>query len=320
MRGIILVAVALAALLVGQFLYYLVLFRGQHRQHELKRRLQMLAEPQAKGETVLKERHVAKHRWLERVLEPLPGVKSLEALLGQTDLALTVAMVLGLCAIAAVVVGGGVWLVLPNPMFAAVAAAVGATAPVLVILDARGRRSLKLSSQLPDALEMMVRSLRAGHGLNAAFRLVAQEMPLPVAMEFGRCFEEQRLGVSTKDAVRNMAERVPDNTDLKIFAVSVIIQHDTGGNLVEILEQIGTTIRDRFKFYGKLRALTVEAKLSAVVLGALPLLCLAFVVMLRPSYLVPLVRDPIGQAMVAGGLALWFLGAITMKRMARVDY
>lgn len=320
MRGVILIAVALAAVLLAQFAYYLVLYRGQRRQADLKRRLQALSHPQPEGHSVLRERRVAQHRLLARVLDPLPGVERLEGLLNQTDLSLTVASVLGLSLLAAAAAAVGLWLVVPVPLVAVAGALAAATLPLTLLLNSRARRTQKLSSQLPDALDMMVRSLRAGHGLAAALRLVAQEMPLPVALEFGRCFEEQRLGVDLREAVRNLTLRVPDNEDLKIFAVSVIIQHDTGGNLVEILEQIATTIRERFKFYGKLRALTIESKLSAIVLGILPFVCLALVALLRPTYLLPLLHDRIGHLLVIGGVALWLVGAISMRRLARVDY
>jgi len=189
-----------------------------------------------------------------------------------------------------------------------------------MVRSARERRSLQLSGQLPDALDMMVRSLRAGHGVTAAMRLVAEEMPLPVAMEFGRCFEEQRLGVPLDDAMRNMVARVPTNDDLKILAVSLIIQHDTGGNLIEILENIANTVRDRFKFFGKLRALTVEAKMSAWILSALPVVCAGLVLLVNPNYLQPLVASSLGNAMMLFGVALWGVGILWMRRLAQVDF
>ena len=107
----------------------------------------------------------------------------------------------------------------------------------------RSRRSRKLSEQLPDALDMMARSLRAGHALSSAFKMVATEMPAPISLEFARAFEEQNLGLPFERAIAQMTKRAPDNRDLKIFAVSVIVQKETGGNLVEIIEKIAETIR-----------------------------------------------------------------------------
>ena len=120
--------------------------------------------------------------------------------------------------------------------------------PLFFVLFKRSQRSTKLSQQLPDALEMMARSLRAGHALQSAFKMVATEMPTPVSIEFARAFEEQKLGMPFEKAVADMTLRAPDNQDLKIFALSVIVQKETGGNLVEIIEKIADTIRGREKF------------------------------------------------------------------------
>lgn len=321
MTSIILVAIALAALLAGQFLYYAVLYRGRRRQVELKRRLQALSEAAAgQQQSLLRERRIARTPAVAQFLGSFASVRRLERLLLQTDLSWTAAVVLALSAggaAAAVLVS---WLVLGQPLLGLAAGAGVAVLPFTVVLNARSRRSHKLSAQLPDALDMMIRSLRAGHGVTAAMGLVAREMPVPVAVEFGRCYEEQRFGVSSKDAIRAMAERVATNADLKMFAVSVIIQHETGGNLVEILEKISGTIRERFKFYGKLRALTVEAKMSAVILGSLPFVCALAVLLLNPTYLTPLVDDRIGHAFLAVGVGLWLMGMTWMRRLARVDY
>ena len=115
----------------------------------------------------------------------------------------------------------------------------------------RGQRSRRLSEQLPDALEMMARSLRAGHALSSAFKMVATEMPTPVSIEFGRAFEAQELGMPFEKAVGDMTRRAPDNQDLKIFALSVIVQKETGGNLVEIIEKIADTVRNRVQVPGQ---------------------------------------------------------------------
>ena len=207
-----------------------------------------------------------------------------------------------------------------HPLVALLAFPLGASTPLLAVLSARARRSTKLSDQLPDALEMIVRSLRAGHGVANGFKLVAGEMRPPVAVEFGRCFEEQQFGVTLKAALENMTRRVPDNLDLRIFAVSVAIQRDTGGNLVENLEQIAGTIRERYKFFGKLCALTAEGRWSGYMLGVLPFASLLFVMMYRAKYLRPLVDDPLGRTIAMGGAALWLVGVVWMNRMTKVDY
>ncbi len=321
MSSVVVVMLVLAALLGAQFTYYAILYHGQRQQAEIKRRLHLLADAgDGQGGSVLRERRIARNRTLARMLEGVPGATGLEALLLQTDLPWTVARVYALSLGGGAVAAFAAIVFAHNVALALLGAAAVASIPLVSVLESRAKRSHKLSAQLPDALDMMVRSLRAGHGISAAMRLVAEEMPLPVAVEFGRCFEEQRLGVPLKDAVRNLATRVPTNLDLKIFAVSVIIQHDTGGNLVEILERIADTVRERFKFYGKLRALTTEAKLSGVILSVLPFVAVALVLILRPTYLQPLIEDSLGHLLLGVGVALWALGGLWMRRLSRVDY
>jgi tight adherence protein B len=197
--------------------------------------------------------------------------------------------------------------------------AVGLGVPTTLLLLARDRRSRRLSEQLPEALDMMARSLRAGHALTAAFEVVASEMPEPVAVEFGRAFESQKLGLSAERAIAQMTERVPSNRDLKIFAVSSAIQRETGGNMAEILGNIAETIRARYKFYGKLRALTAEGRASAAILGALPIVVSLLLRVVNPGYLVPLFTTPGGHGILALAAALWASGLFWLYRLTQLD-
>jgi tight adherence protein B len=177
-----------------------------------------------------------------------------------------------------------------------------------------------LSEQLPEALDMMARSLRAGHALSSAFQLVATEMPEPISVEFARAFEEQRLGMPLERAVREMGARAPSNGDLKIFAVSTVIQKETGGNLAEILDGIATTVRERYRFFGKLRALTAEVRISAWLVALIPVALGIFMVLSQPGYMVRLVDNPMGQVILATGVGAWLLGTIWFERLTRFDY
>lgn len=316
---IVLVIVAIAAFFGAEAIYYLVLYGGTRRRAELHRRLRSLSTKSSAN--LLRERRLARIPGLSRLLAPLPLARRLEALLLQTDLTWTVASVLGMSVLLAAGLTIGLMIALPGSrVLAVIGVPIGLCVPIFLVLNARTKRSQKLSMQLPDALDMMVRSLRAGHGVGAGFKLVAQEMPAPVAVEFGRCFEEQNLGVDMRTALLNMTKRVPGNLDLKIFAVSIVIQAETGGNLVDILEQISHTIRERYKFYGKLRALTAEGRISGYILGALPFLCVLFVGLFNPGYLQPLLGDPLGRMIALGGLVMWAFGVLWMRKLAQVDY
>lgn len=183
--SVVLIALGIVVLLAAQGLYYGVLWWGQRQRAELQRRLRSLSTP---GEaSLVREGRLARNPALARFLGHFGAARRLEALLLQTDIETTVATLLGsglALAIAAVfalalVTGGALLLPL-------VAAPIAFSLPVLYVLSARATRSRKISTQLPDALDMMIRSLRAGHGVSAGFKLVATEMPTPIAVEFGR--------------------------------------------------------------------------------------------------------------------------------------
>lgn len=319
MKGVILLATALAGLAVAEALYYAVRYAGERKRAELRRRLRAARDEGATR--LLRERRVAHSVALERFLRALPFTQRMERLLLQTDLDWTVASFLGFgVAGIATVAAALIALFGFHPVLVLSIAPLGFGAPFAIALLARARRGSLLSMQLPEALDMMVRSLRAGHGINAAFKLVATEMPVPIAVEFARCFEETNIGVEFRDAVKNMTERVPGNLDLKIFAVSVVLQHETGGNLVELLEQISHTIRERYKFYGKLGALTAEGKVSGTILGALPFFTTAVIAIGNTEYLAVLLTDSMGHYFIATGLAMWLMGVSWLFRLAKVDY
>jgi tight adherence protein B len=317
--NLVLIALGLAVLLVAQGIYYSVLWWGQRRRDALHERLRSLATPE-RG-TLMRERRLARSPRTAELLSALGFPERVEKLLLQTDVDSTVDVLLGI----GLMLGVGLTLALALatrnvPVAALLGMPVGIAAPIVYLLSARARRVRKISAQLPDALDMMIRSLRAGHGVAAGLQLVATEMPVPIAVEFARCFEELQMGGGFRDAARNMTLRVPENLDLRIFATSLIIQHETGGNLVEILESIAHTVRERFKFFGKLHALTTEVRMSGYVLGALPFVCALAIMLLNPTYLRPLYQDPLGQAIALVGLLVWAAGGVWMRRLAQVDY
>jgi tight adherence protein B len=317
-ENIMLIAAGVAVLFLAEAIYYMVRFAGESERAELKRRLSALDEPG--HTTLLRDRRLAKSPTFSRLLESMPGTAELDLWLRQTDLSWTVGSTLGGGVLVAITLSAALLFATRSPALALLGIPLGIALPLLIVMNARTKRSEKITEQLPDALDMLSRSLQAGHGLPAGFKLVATEMPLPIAVEFARCFEEQNVGVEFRQAIENMTRRVPNNLDLRIFAVSVVIQHQTGGNLVDILNQISATLRERFKFYGKVRALTGEARASAMVLGAMPFVAAALITMMNPTYMKPLVEDPVGRMILFGGLSSWALGFIWIRSLTKVEY
>jgi len=194
-----------------------------------------------------------------------------------------------------------------------------AYAPFLLLSFTAEKRASALVAQIPDAMDLMARSLQAGVGLNDAFRLVAEEMPLPIAGEFGRVFEEVRFGRDYREAFHKMLDRNPGVFDLRLMVSSILLQRETGGNLIEILENIGNTVRARFGFQAKVRAMTAEAKFSALVLGGLPMAVIMLLLVSSPDYLLPLLEDPLGNVIVAIDVIMYGGGIMIMRDMTKVE-
>jgi tight adherence protein B len=187
-------------------------------------------------------------------------------------------------------------------------------APLFVVQFKRKKRIARFSSQLPDVLEMLSRSLRAGHSLAAGIGLIAEEMQDPIASEFRRAFEEQKLGVSLEDSLIGMTKRIP-NLDLRFFATAVILQRSTGGDLAEILDKIGRLVRARFRLAGQIQALTGEGRLSGVVLLALPPGLFIVMLFLNREYIMKLFTDPLGQRLLGGAIVMQLMGAFVIRKI-----
>ena len=214
--------------------------------------------------------------------------------------------------------GIGLCVISPVPiLLAPILGLVFAVMPVAFLLFKRKKRLQKFGVQIPEALELLGRSLRAGHSLNAGFGLVASEMQDPLAKEFGRCFEEQNLGIPLEEAIEDMASRVP-NMDLRFFATAVVLQRQTGGDLSEILDKIGNLIRERLQILGQIQALTGEGRMSGAVLLALPPVLFLVMLKLNYEYIMQLFTDELGRYMLCAGLVTQVIGAIVIKKIITI--
>ena len=175
----------------------------------------------------------------------------------------------------------------------------------------------EIQRQLPDALELIGRALRAGHALFVGMKMVGSEMRDPIAGEFQRGFDEISMGVAVPESLSHMADRV-ELMDVKFFVTSVNIQRETGGNLAEIVDSLGRLIRKRFELKKKVRALSADGRISAIVLMALPFGMAMILYLINPEYLMPLFSDPIGQKLVAGAAIMMIIGGIVMKKMIAI--
>jgi len=242
---------------------------------------------------------------------------NLNLLFEQAHVQMTVARFLGICLGLGVGSAAVVSYLGLNVLLAPLVGVVFGGLPFAWLVFRRKQRLKKFAAQLPEALELVARALRAGHSLAAGFHLVSQESSDPIATEFGRVFEEQNLGIPLEEALDNVTERVP-NLDLKFFATAVILQRQTGGDLAEILDKIGHLVRDRFRIWGQVQALTGEGRLSGIVLLALPPLLFITVYRMNPEYLSVLFTDELGKKMLIGGILMQILGALVIRKIVNI--
>lgn len=189
--------------------------------------------------------------------------------------------------------------------------------PIFFLRWKKKRKTLKFEKHMPEAMELLSRSLKAGHTLPSTLELVAQEIPAPLGKEMRITYEEQRLGLSVSQALRRMSERVASQ-DLRYFVTAVLIQTETGGNLAEILENIGLLIRERLTLKGKVMALTAEGRFSALVLIGLPILTFGALFFLNRPYIMTLLVDPLGIKILTGAVISIIMGALVMKKMVTI--
>jgi tight adherence protein B len=283
----------------------------------IQRRLRVMAVG-AHGEDeapLLKQRLMSSTPALQRLLLQLPHIQQVDRLLVQAGSSQSVAQLLAVC----LLVGAGgilfaVLLLRWSWPWAVLAGAVLAMLPVLRLTGLRSRRLHQIGSQLPDALDLISRALRAGHGFSAALAMVGNEAQEPIAGEFKATFDEINFGISTQTALVNLAKRAPI-PDLRYFVLAVVIQLETGGNLAELLGMLANLIRERFKLFGKIRVLAAEGKLSAYILVGLPFVLAGVIHIINPGFMDVLFTDPVGLRVVTAALVMMVLGGIFMWRI-----
>jgi tight adherence protein B len=267
--------------------------------------------------TIVKRRKLADSPETDALLRRMPGSARLDNMLLQAGSKQLVASLLAWCG-ALFLVGalGGMMLHLPAIGTVGVAIAM-AYLPLLRLARARTARLARFEYQLPDALDMMGRAMRAGHAFPTALKLAADEMDAPLGEEFKAAFDEVNFGVSMADALGNLAQRVP-SMDLQYFVVAVMIQRESGGNLTELLASISNIVRDRQKLVGQVRVLSAEGRISALVLCLLPFGAGIMMYMANPATMGVLVTDPTGRKLLYSALGSMAFGVVAIRKIIRI--
>jgi tight adherence protein B len=189
--------------------------------------------------------------------------------------------------------------------------------PLLVLLRKRQARLIRLEQQLPEAADFFCRALCAGHSFANVMQMVGEEMPEPIAGEFKFAYEEINYGVPMNEALHNLALRVP-LTDLRYLVIAVLIQRESGGNLAEVLGNISRLIRARLRLLAQVRVMSAEGRLSAWILGLLPLGVLALMLLTNPDYVRVLWTDPVGVRLIWYALLMATVGVLWMRNVIRI--
>lgn len=311
---VILGFVAVVLLLEGVFVYW-----NDTKSPEVRRVEQRLRAMSAGG-LVEGEGRLARQRMLshtpamQQLLLRMPRAAQLDRLLQQAGKSTTVSHLLTVCLM--MLLGGliaGLLLRWSWPVTLLLSAGL-AVLPFLQLRRSRTKRLHLIEAQLPEAMDLMSRALRAGHAFGSALSMVGTEAREPIASEFKITSDEIGFGISIDNALNNLSTRVP-SPDMRYFVMAVTIQRETGGNLAELLGKLAELVRERFKLFAKVRVLAAEGKLSAWILTALPFCVAGAIQVMNPEYLSVLFIDPVGLKMVMGTLGLMALGIFAMWRI-----
>lgn len=286
----------------------------------LSKRLRMISaggEADPNDLSLLKRRLGTNASPIERLLLRIPRLGSLDRFLAQTGTDWSVANYLGISAALFVAVVMAALLLRQPIVLSLLAAAACGIAPTLYLLRCRSRRLTRFETLLPETLDLIGRSLRAGHSLPSALQMAATELPPPISEEFQQTFDEINFGIAAQNALQNLAARVPSQ-DLGFFVIAVLIQRETGGNLSEILANISTIIRERLKLFGKVRALSAEGRFSGLVLALLPFFTGLMLYTIDSDFMATLWRDPSGLFVLKLGLGFMVVGMYWMRRIVRI--
>jgi len=305
-------AIFLSVLLLVEGVFYLLAGPGSGAASSPNRRLRMLVAGNTREEVMVR---LQRERPLPSSDHPRNPVEWFLLLVSQSGVRRSPRGVL----ITMVAIGGIAALALMTVFRSGLIAGLGAAflgfiVPILVLWLKRRARWKAMTAQLPDSIDIVVRSLRAGHPVSTSIAMVAREMRDPIATEFGLVVDEMTYGLNLDTALSNLARRVGLN-DLRFLVVAVMIQTQVGGNLAEILSGLSRVIRERAKMRAKIRALSAEGRFSAVLLSILPFALIGVINLIAPQFYSAVSADPVFWPILGFGFCLMVLGIIVMYRL-----
>ncbi len=294
--------------------------RAAKRRREVLRRLSPTAAPdeQLTSQGLLRGTDTADATFLEQVALAIPHVRDARIRLQQAGIGWSATTYVALAVGSALAFGIPVMMITNNTLAAIVAAAFGAVIPDIHVYRRKRKRARMFEAQFPEAIDLLGRAIRAGHPLSAGIRMVAEEVPEPLAGEFRQVFEQNRFGLPFDDALLALSDRNV-LVDVRIFVTAVLIQREVGGNLAEILDKISETVRARFTILRQLRVYTAQGRLSGYILAVMPIALFVAIYFLDREYVMLLVREPLGRVLMVLAVISQIIGYLWIRKIVDIE-
>jgi tight adherence protein B len=267
---------------------------------------------------LLRDEQLSKIPALDTLLRRSARVSAIQEALIQGGMKLRAGNFLAVCLASGLAIGLATLFFSKNPAIAWAGLILGIFLPYAIVSYRRQKRFEKIEELFPEAIDTLARAVRAGHAFTTALETISNEIAEPLAGEFRQLYEEQKFGMPVRDALMNLADRVP-LVDIKFFVTAVMLQRETGGNLAEILDNLSYMIRERFKIQRQVRVHTAQGRLTMALLMGMPPVVVAILEIFSPDFVHPLFYDPIGHVLLVASIALQTIGYFVIRKIIKIQ-
>ena len=317
--GILVALVFLVTSVAIVGLYVLTAGRAQAAlRRQVEDRLQEMSGVTEAGSDLVKTTAVGPLPAVDRMVTGTATGSALERWLEQSGVPISLSGLLVISLLAAAVIGVAGGALAGSPWATGVAGLCGFFVPSAVIRQRRLLRLRKFEEHFPEALDLISRAVRAGHAFSAGLKMIGDELDAPIGPEFRKTFDEQNFGLPLADALEHMAVRMP-LLDVRFFVTAVLIQHDTGGNLAEILDNLAEVVRERFKIRRQVRVHTAHGRMTGYVLLALPVFLIIALSFINPDHVALLFQESMGRTMLVGAIVMQTVGYLWIRQVVKIE-
>lgn len=294
------------------------ILQERNRRAAALQQLRDFSESGGEGGGIMRGLDAQVPKWLMPVASRVPAFEDAQLMLEQAGSSMTLSRFIVISLGLSAALGLGLLVLTLQLGLGLIAAVIGALLPYMIMRRKRTNRFNKFEEQLPEAIDMLGRAIRAGHPLSSGLKMVAEESADPVASEFRRSHEEHRFGLAFEDALLAMADRV-QIVDVRILVTAILIQREVGGNLAEVLDNLASVIRARFNIRRQLRVYTAQGRFSGYVLAILPIAVGAAIYSINPPYIKLLFTDPMGKLLVVVAVIFQIIGFLWIRKIVNIE-